>query len=120
MVAHWKPEPPNSVAISCTVAACSATLALLPWNSISSIGASVSVSLSCRFTARTACVSSNSQRAIGMPIWMIWIVVRTAASMLGKVQVAAEIASGSGYSRSVISVITPSVPSLPTISRVRS
>ena len=51
---------------------------------------------------------------------MIWIVVRTAASMLGKWQIAALTASGSGYSFSVTSVITPSVPSLPTNSRVRS
>ena len=39
---------------------------------------------------------------------------------LGKLQTAADTASGCGYSRSVISVITPSVPSLPTIRRVRS
>ena len=51
---------------------------------------------------------------------MIWIVVRTAASMLGNEQIAAEIASGIGYRRSVTSVITPSVPSLPTNRRVRS
>ena len=57
---------------------------------------------------------------MGTPIWMIWIVVRTAASIDGKVQVAADIASGSGNTLSVISVITPSVPSLPTKRRVRS
>jgi hypothetical protein len=51
---------------------------------------------------------------------MVWITVRTAASMLGKEQMAALTASGSGYRRSVISVMTPSVPSLPTIRRVRS
>jgi hypothetical protein len=71
-------------------------------------------------TARTALASSSSQRAIGTPIWMTWMVVRTAASMLGNWQIAALTASGSGYRRSVISVITPSVPSLPTNSRVRS
>ena len=48
------------------------------------------------------------------------MVVVTAASMLGKLQTAAITASGCGYSRKVISVITPSVPSLPTNSRVRS
>ena len=42
------------------------------------------------------------------------------ASMVGKWQIAATTASGSGYSLSVISVITPSVPSLPTNRRVRS
>ena len=45
---------------------------------------------------RTVLWSRSSTRAIGMPIWMIWIVVRTAASMLGKDEIAAEMASGSG------------------------
>ena len=40
--------------------------------------------------------SISSTRAIGTPSWMIWIVVRTAASMLGNEQIAAEIASGKG------------------------
>jgi hypothetical protein len=40
--------------------------------------------------------------------------------MLGNEQIAAATASGSGYRRSVISVMTPSVPSLPTNRRVRS
>ena len=57
---------------------------------------------------------------MGTPSWMIWMVVRTAASTLGKVHTAADTASGKGYSRSVISAITPSVPSLPTKRRVRS
>jgi len=48
------------------------------------------------------------------------MVVRTAASMLGNEHTAAKTASGKGYKRKVISVITPSVPSLPTIKRVRS
>ena len=47
-------------------------------------------------------------------------IVRTAASMLGNEQTAAEIASGTGYRRTVTSVITPNVPSLPTNRRVRS
>ena len=51
---------------------------------------------------------------------MTSIVVSTAAATLGKWQIAAEIASGNGYSFSVTSVITPSVPSLPTNRRVRS
>ena len=74
----------------------------------------------CALTMRTVLWSISSTRAIGTPSWMIWMVVRTAASMLGNEQIAAEIASGSGYSRTVTSVITPSVPSLPTIRRVRS
>ena len=69
---------------------------------------------------RTVLWSINSTRAIGMPIWITSIVVRTAASMLGKEQIAAEMASGSGYSLTVTSVMTPNVPSLPTIKRVRS
>ena len=48
------------------------------------------------------------------------IAVRTAAAIDANEQVAAATASGSGWSFSVISVITPSVPSLPTNSRVRS
>ena len=57
---------------------------------------------------------------MGTPIWMICMVVCTAASMLGKWQMAALTASGKGHSRRVISVITPSVPSLPTSRRVKS
>ena len=76
--------------------------------------------MSCWFTARTAWVSSNSQRAIGTPIWINAMVVFTAAATSGKKQIAAATLSGSGWSFTVISVITPSVPSLPTIRRVRS
>jgi len=47
-------------------------------------------------------------------------VANRARNLAALTKVAAEIASGSGYRRSVISVITPSVPSLPTIRRVRS
>ena len=53
-------------------------------------------------------------------LWIVAIVACTASATLGNEQVAAEIASGCGYTRSVISVITPSVPSLPTKMRVRS
>ena len=60
------------------------------------MGDSGSDSLSWRFTARTAWASRSSQRAIGTPSWISWIVVRTAASMLGNAQIAAEIASGIG------------------------
>ena len=45
---------------------------------------------------------------------------RTASPIDGNVQTAAETASGCGYSRTVISVMTPSVPSEPTNRRVRS
>ncbi|MNV01454.1 hypothetical protein D3C71_916550 [compost metagenome] len=106
--------------MSCTISACSFTLAGEPWNSINSMGSSRRVSLLCAFTMRTVWWSMSSTRAIGTPIWMIWMVVRTAASMLGKEQMAALTASGSGYRRTVISVMMPSVPSLPTIRRVRS
>jgi len=82
--------------MSCTTRACSCTPVGLPWNSISSIGASRKVRRECLLTPRIAWASSNSQRAIGTPIWMIWIVARTAASMLGKWQMAALTASGSG------------------------
>ncbi len=46
--------------------------------------------------------------------------VLTAESMLGKLQTAAATASGNGCSRTVISLMMPSVPSEPTNSRVRS
>jgi hypothetical protein len=48
------------------------------------------------------------------------MVVLTASATDGKEQIAADTASGSGYRRSVTSVMMPSVPSLPTNSRVRS
>ena len=44
----------------------------------------------------------------------------TASSIVGKLQTAAATASGSGCSRTVISLMTPSVPSEPTNNRVRS
>ena len=91
-----------------------------PWNSISSIGSSRSASRLWRLTARAVRASSRSQRAIGTPIWMMAIVVRTATSTLGNEPTAAATASGSGYGRSVISVKMPSVPSLPTDRRLRS
>ena len=72
------------------------------------MGASRRPSLLCLLTARMALASSSSQRAIGTPSWMVWMVVCTAASMLGKWQMAALTASGSGYSFTVNSVITPS------------
>ena len=59
-------------------------------------------------------------RATGMPDWMVGITVSTASSRVSKLQTAAEIASGTPCSRSVTSVMTPSVPSEPTNSRVRS
>ena len=46
--------------------------------------------------------------------------VRTAPSIVSNGHTAAEIASGRPYSRSVTSVMTPSVPSEPTNSRVKS
>ena len=38
VVAHSKAWPPNSEEISCTVSACSLTLAGEPWNSMSNMG----------------------------------------------------------------------------------
>ncbi|MNT43959.1 hypothetical protein D3C72_1804560 [compost metagenome] len=120
VLAHSKALPPNSLAISCTVSACSFTLDGEPWNSMSSIGSSRRLSLLWALTMRTVWWSMSSTRAIGTPSWMVWMVVRTAASMLGNEQIAALTASGSGYRRTVIWVMMPSVPSLPTIRRVRS
>jgi hypothetical protein len=45
VLAHSKALPPNSLAMSCTVSACSFTLAGEPWNSISSMGSSRRFSL---------------------------------------------------------------------------
>ena len=59
-------------------------------------------------------------RATGMPNWIVWITARTAFSIDSKAQTAADTASGRPNSRTVISVMTPSVPSDPTNSRVRS
>ena len=59
-------------------------------------------------------------RATGMPDWMVWMAVLQHASTDGNGQVPPEIASGMPESLSVNCVMTPSVPSEPTISRVRS
>ena len=96
VLAHSKPSPPCSPAMSCTVSACSFTPASVPWNSISSSGDSRMLRPLWALTARTALASSSSQRAIGTPIWMTWMVVATAACTLGKWQMAALTASGSG------------------------
>ncbi|MDT4877480.1 hypothetical protein FQZ97_1130010 [compost metagenome] len=96
VTAHSKAWPPKSAAISCTVSACSFTLAGEPWNSMSSMFSSRRPSLLCALTMRTVLWSISSQRAIGTPSWITWITVRTAASMVGNEQVAAEIAWGSG------------------------
>ncbi|MNV70568.1 hypothetical protein D3C71_1635420 [compost metagenome] len=72
------------------------------------------------FTDRTLAASMNSTRATGTPIWMISMTLCTASSSVSKLQTAADTASGCGYSRTVTSVMMPSVPSLPTKMRVRS
>ena len=59
-------------------------------------------------------------RATGMPDWMVAIAALQAASTDGNGQMPPEIASGMPCSFSVSSVMTPSVPSEPTNSRVRS
>ncbi len=64
--------------------------------------------------------SRNSMRATGTPDWMVRITLLTASSMVGNEHTADDIASGMPYRRRRISVITASVPSEPTSSRVRS
>jgi hypothetical protein len=59
-------------------------------------------------------------RATGMPLWIVMMVALQQASTEGKGQVPPEIASGIPCNFNVSSVMTPSVPSEPTISRVRS
>ena len=70
-----------------------------------------------------ACIwsaSSSSIRATGMPACMVAMVVSTADFRSGNWQTAADIASGMPCSRSRTLVMTPSVPSEPMNSRVRS
>ena len=59
-------------------------------------------------------------RATGRPIWIVAITALQAASTLGNGQTPPAIASGMPCSFSVSSVMTPSVPSEPMNSRVRS
>ena len=59
-------------------------------------------------------------RATGMPIWIVAITASQASSTLGNGQTPPEIACGMPCSLSVSEVMMPSVPSEPTISRVRS
>ena len=63
--------------------------------------------------------SSSSQRVTGMPAPMIAAAVRHAASMDGNAARATTMCSGIACSRTVSSVMTPSVPSEPTNSSVR-
>ena len=102
------------------VSACSATDASLPWNSKNRTGRSGRSVFDQRLIAAIWTSSANSIRATGTPDWMIAMQVSTASSTLGKAQTAAETASGMPERRSVTSTITPSVPSDPTKSRVRS
>ena len=71
-------------------------------------------------TARIDVASSSSQRATGTPACTVAMAVATASCVLGNEQIAAEIASGIGRSRSVSSVMIPSVPSEPMNRCVRS
>ena len=59
-------------------------------------------------------------RATGSPAWMVRITASQAALTEGNGQIPAEIAYGIPCSFNVSSVMTPSVPSEPTKSRVRS
>ncbi len=59
-------------------------------------------------------------RAGRIPICMVAIAVSTAPARVAKAQMPTAVASGIPYTRSVTSVITPSVPSEPTSRWVRS
>ena len=59
-------------------------------------------------------------RATGRPDWIVTMTASQAAFTDGNGQMPAEIASGMPASLSVISVMTPRVPSEPTNRRVRS
>jgi hypothetical protein len=94
--------------------ACSSTLALLPWNSRNSVGCSRQLVFEWALIAFIVVPHRASLRAIGTPDWSVWITVFTAPAMSEKEQTAAEIASGTGWSLTVNSVMMPSVPSEPT------
>ncbi|MNL75659.1 hypothetical protein D3C87_2015040 [compost metagenome] len=64
--------------------------------------------------------SISSIRATAIPDWMTCIATFTAWSMLSNEHTAAQIDSGTGCRRNVISLMMPRVPSLPTIKWVRS
>ena len=68
----------------------------------------------------TAVASRISQRATGTPACMVWITVLVQPSIDSNAHTAADIASCTAYSFTVISVMMPRVPSEPTNSRVRS
>ena len=73
-----------------------------------------------RLTASIWTSSSSSIRATGMACASTSITASTALSRVGNAHAAEVIDSGVGWTRSVISVISPSVPSLPMNRRVRS
>ena len=73
-----------------------------------------------RLIASSWIASSSSIRATGIPICRVRTTHSTAWDSAPNGQTAARIASGVGWSLSVTSVITPSVPSEPMKSRVRS
>lgn len=64
-------------------------------------------------------VPGSPMRATGTAAWRMCTVLSTAAWMLGKAQVAATVASGTGCRRRVAAVMSPRVPSEPTKSPVR-
>ena len=74
----------------------------------------------CWFTDLTLAISKNSQRAIFVPICTIAAAAFTPSSRLSKRTTAADIFSGIPNILKVSSVIIPSVPSEPTIKRVKS
>ena len=101
--------------------ACSSTFAwLTPWNSKKSVGASGKSVFEKRLTMASCASSMISTRATGMPSWIVVMTARAAPSIEANGQTAAATASGRPWRRRVTSVMTPSVPSDPTNSRVRS
>jgi hypothetical protein len=119
-VVKSNPVPPCSPAISPKTSACSATLASEPWNSSSRQRRLRQRQL------RIGVHRPDLQRVEKLDPRHRHTVLdhrdhRVAGGLTdGKEQVAAEIASGTPCSFSVSSVMIPSVPSEPTISRVRS
>ena len=92
----------------------------MPWNSRNSEGVSGSSIFAWALHARICSALSSSMRATGMPDWMARMVASHAASTVGNGHTPPAMLSGMPCRRSQIFVMMPSVPSDPTISRVRS
>ena len=110
---------PSSPASSRVVARSPATPASVPPNSTKRYGDSGKLVPANAFSAAIVVASSSSQRVTGTPEPMIAAAARHADSIDGKAARATTMCSGIGCSRSVSSVMTPSVPSEPTKRPVR-